>query len=165
MVINKDGLITDNQNEKLIENNDSKIHKTDTTDNFDLYSKNLRLDNISHENSDYFNVSENKFNNIDINFNNNRNNNIDNNNSNINVENSSACNKNDKLDSNLKNKELGNNSSDNSNNENVETNCLALTIRNDYNYAIAKNTVFKTIRMSIKVAISTFFLNLLKLFF
>ena len=49
--------------------------------------------------------------------------------------------------------------------ETVETNCLALTVRKDYNFAIAKNTVFKTIRMSIKVAISTFVLNLIKLFF
>ena len=49
--------------------------------------------------------------------------------------------------------------------ETVETNCLALTVRKDYNFAIAKNTVFKTIRMSIKVAISTFVLNIIKLFF
>ena len=49
--------------------------------------------------------------------------------------------------------------------ETVETNCLALTVRKDYNFAIARNTVFKTIRMSIKVAISTIVLNLIKLFF
>ncbi len=49
--------------------------------------------------------------------------------------------------------------------ETVETNCLALTVRKDYNFSIAKNTVFKTIRMSIKVAISTFILNLIKIFF
>lgn len=49
--------------------------------------------------------------------------------------------------------------------ESIETNCLALTVRKDYNFSIAKNTVFKTIRMSIKVAISTFVLNLIKLFF
>lgn len=53
----------------------------------------------------------------------------------------------------------------NSENESIETNCLALTVRKDYNFSIAKNTVFKTIRMSIKVAISTFVLNLIKLFF
>ena len=49
--------------------------------------------------------------------------------------------------------------------ESIETNCLALTVRKDYNFSIAKNTVFKTIRMSIKVAISTFVLNLIKLCF
>ncbi len=48
--------------------------------------------------------------------------------------------------------------------ETVETNCLALTVRKDYNFAIAKNTIFKTIRMSIKVAISTLVLNFIKLF-
>ena len=50
-------------------------------------------------------------------------------------------------------------------NKSIETNCLALTVQKDYNFAIAKNTVFKTIRMSIKVAISTLVLNVIKLFF
>lgn len=46
----------------------------------------------------------------------------------------------------------------------VETNCLALTVRKDYNLSIVKNTIFKTIRMSVKVAISTLILNLIKIF-
>lgn len=46
----------------------------------------------------------------------------------------------------------------------VETNCLALTVKKDYSLSIAKNAFFKGIRMSFKVAISTFFLNVAKIF-
>lgn len=49
--------------------------------------------------------------------------------------------------------------------ETVETNCLALTVRKDYSLAIFKNSIFTSIRMSIKVAILTIILNVLKLFF
>lgn len=44
------------------------------------------------------------------------------------------------------------------------TNVLALTVRGDYNLSIAKNAFFKTIRMSLKVAFSTFFLNIARIF-
>lgn len=44
------------------------------------------------------------------------------------------------------------------------TNVLALTVRGDYNMSIAKNAFFKTIRMSLKVAFSTFFLNIARIF-
>ena len=44
------------------------------------------------------------------------------------------------------------------------TNVLALTVRGDYNLSIAKNAFFKTIRMSLKVAFSTFFLNVARIF-
>lgn len=47
----------------------------------------------------------------------------------------------------------------------VETNCLALTVRKDYNLSIVKNSIFTTLRLSWKVALSTFVLNILKLFF
>ncbi len=47
----------------------------------------------------------------------------------------------------------------------VETNCLALTVRKNYNLAIVKNSIFTTLRLSWKVALSTFLLNVLKLFF
>ncbi len=49
--------------------------------------------------------------------------------------------------------------------ETAETNCLALTVRKDYNISIIKNGFFTTLRLSWKVAISTFVLNILKLFF
>lgn len=49
--------------------------------------------------------------------------------------------------------------------ETVETNCLALTVRKDYNLSIVKNSILTTFRISWKVAISTFILNVLKLFF
>ena len=48
--------------------------------------------------------------------------------------------------------------------ETVETNCLALTVRKDYNLSIVRNSIFTTLRISLKVAISTFVLNILKLF-
>lgn len=44
------------------------------------------------------------------------------------------------------------------------TNVLALTVRGDYKLSIAKNALFKTIRMSLKVAFSTFFLNIARIF-
>ena len=45
-----------------------------------------------------------------------------------------------------------------------ETNVLALTVRGDYKLSIAKNAFFKTLRMSLKVAFSTFFLNISRIF-
>ncbi len=55
--------------------------------------------------------------------------------------------------------------SSSSKNETVETNCLALTVRKDYSLSIFKNSIFTSIRMSIKVAFATFILNILNLFF
>ena len=52
----------------------------------------------------------------------------------------------------------------NSEDDTVETNCLALTVKQDYSLSIAKNAFFKGIRMSFKVAVSTFFLNVAKIF-
>ena len=49
--------------------------------------------------------------------------------------------------------------------ETVETNCLALTVRKNYNISIFKNTVFTTFRVTFKVAVFTFVLNFLSLFF
>lgn len=49
--------------------------------------------------------------------------------------------------------------------ETVETNCLALTVRKNYNISIFKNTVFTTFRVSCKVAIFTVLLNFLSLLF
>lgn len=49
--------------------------------------------------------------------------------------------------------------------ETVETNCLALTVRKNYNVSIFKNTVFTTFRVTFKVAVFTFVLNFLSLFF
>ena len=48
--------------------------------------------------------------------------------------------------------------------ETVETNCLALTVRKDYNLSIFKNTILTTFRFSWKIAFSTLVLNVLKLF-
>ena len=49
--------------------------------------------------------------------------------------------------------------------ETANTNCLALTVRKSYNLSIVKNSIFTTLRVSWKVAISTFVINILKLFF
>ena len=49
--------------------------------------------------------------------------------------------------------------------ETVETNCLALTVCKNYNISVFKNTVFTTFRVTCKITIFTFVLNLLRLFF
>ncbi len=48
--------------------------------------------------------------------------------------------------------------------ETVETNCLALTVRKNYNISIFKNTVFTTFRITCKITIFTIVLNFLSLF-
>ncbi len=48
--------------------------------------------------------------------------------------------------------------------ETVETNCLALTVRKNYNISIFKNTVFTTVRITCKITIFTIVLNFLRLF-
>ena len=48
--------------------------------------------------------------------------------------------------------------------ETVETNCLALTVRKNYNISIFKNTVFTTVRITCKINIFTIVLNFLSLF-
>ena len=48
--------------------------------------------------------------------------------------------------------------------ETVETNCLALTVRKNYNISIFKNTVFTTVRTTCKITIFTIVLNFLSLF-
>ena len=48
--------------------------------------------------------------------------------------------------------------------ETVETNCLALTVRKNYNISIFKNTVFTTVRITCKITIFTIVLNFLSLF-
>lgn len=62
--------------------------------------------------------------------------------------------------------EFTDNISDNENEKSQtnETNCLALTVRKDYNLSIFKNSVIKTFKVTLKVSLCTFFLNLLSLF-
>lgn len=50
--------------------------------------------------------------------------------------------------------------------ENSEiSNCLALTVKKDYNIAVVKNVVVRTFKGIWKVAISIFTLNIIKFFF
>lgn len=50
-------------------------------------------------------------------------------------------------------------------NQNPEVaNCLALTVKKDYNLSIVKNVVVKAFRNAWKIALSIFTLNLLKFF-
>ena len=49
-------------------------------------------------------------------------------------------------------------------NKTAETTCLALTVRKDYNLSVLKNSVLKTFKVTLKVTLCTFFLNLLSLF-
>lgn len=46
-----------------------------------------------------------------------------------------------------------------------QSNCLALTVRKDYNLTIIKNIFTTSGRVSLKIAISTFILNILRMFF
>ena len=51
----------------------------------------------------------------------------------------------------------------NENEETEATNCLALTVRKDYNLSILKNKMVTTFRVTSKVVFCAFFLNLLTL--
>lgn len=51
------------------------------------------------------------------------------------------------------------------NSDTPEPNCLALTVRKDYNLTIIKNIFTTSGRMSLKIALSTLFLNFLRMFF
>lgn len=141
MVINKDGLITENQNtpadvqieNTVLNNTIDPINSTEPDKDFDLKGNNQIIANFIDEDTPQ---SNNELENISV-----------------------------TLDEEEILEKLDASSSLEDKKETVETNCLALTVRKDYNFAIARNTVFKTIRMSIKVAISTIVLNLIKLFF
>ncbi len=50
------------------------------------------------------------------------------------------------------------------NNDETESNCLSLTIVDDYNHMINRNRIFKAIRMIFKVSFSTAILNIIKFF-
>ncbi len=63
-----------------------------------------------------------------------------------------------KLETNLKNEGL-----DNEKDENA-VNCLALTVKKDYNLSIVKNVMLKTLKNAWKIALSIFTLNFLKFF-
>lgn len=54
---------------------------------------------------------------------------------------------------------------DNENKDSNQSNCLALTVRKDYNLTIIKNIFTTGGRISLKVALSTLVLNFLRMFF
>ena len=116
MVINENGLITENQNEqKDTLKNTNDVQAINNQDNVTIENnKNFDLDNSNNQ------LEENENNHVQT-----INNNVENENS---------------------------------------TNCIALTVRKDYNLSIFKNSIFTTLRVSWKIAISTFILNILKLF-
>ena len=155
MVIDKNELITENQNKQEVKSQILNTKESLKNEDFDLTSKKY---NKYSENTSQYETS-------DVNF------------SSMPADITEECNdqqrsgennnqeRNDTLDVESSTSEVSTSSDTTSEKETVETNCLALTVRKDYNFSIAKNTVFKTIRMSIKVAISTFILNLIKIFF
>ena len=149
MVINKDGLITENQNtqDNTLLNELDKTNLSEEIKNFDLNSNN---DNEFSNSIEYNQKLDECLKNVVI----------SNNTENItNIESNSITPQNNSSIFDLSS------NGDENREKTVETNCLALTVRKDYNFSIAKNTVFKTIRMSVKVAISTLVLNLIKIFF
>lgn len=168
MVINKDGVITENQNTQVQNECTNENFKNDkSTENiFDLESNNQLLANLENNTNNSLSAK------IDSNVNENKlyesvNENLVEANSLENGENFESIEviENTNSTENIIDIKNNKNSEISEKKETVETNCLALTVRKDYNFSIAKNTVFKTIRMSIKVAISTFLLHILRLFF
>lgn len=68
-------------------------------------------------------------------------------------------------DSSLESLDLSNNETTMAQNEDNQANCLALTVRKDYNITIIKNIFTTSGRMSLKIALSTLVLNFLRMFF
>lgn len=168
MVINEDGVITENQNTQVQNECTNENFKNDkSTENiFDLESNNQLLANLENNTNNSLSAK------IDSNVNENKlyesvNENLVEANSLENSENFESIEviENTNSTENIIDIKNNKNSEISEKKETVETNCLALTVRKDYNFSIAKKTVFKTIRMSIKVAISTFLLHILRLFF
>ena len=56
-------------------------------------------------------------------------------------------------------------SSENLDENNEVSNCLALTVKKDYNLSVVKNVFVRTVKGIWKVAISIFTLNIIKFFF
>ena len=153
MVINKDGLITENQNtqDTTLLNKQEQNTLNEDFKNFDL---NSNIDNEMSKEIEYNKKLDECLKNFVT---------QDNTENKANPNSSEFSEEN--LNSNISDLSSEKGENDESKEKTVETNCLALTVRKDYNFSIAKNTVFKTIRMSIKVAISTLVLNLIKIFF
>ena len=132
MVINENGLITENQethDNNLIDNHSTEIENISITNN-----------NItdSSDTSDTIDTSSNNSDNCAI----------------------SATSTNEELENTSNNTTT----EESEQKETAETNCLALTVRKNYNVSIIKNSIFTSLRLSFKVAISTLVLNILKLF-
>lgn len=181
MVINKDGLITENQNtidnikveNTILSNTIDYTNKTMQNENFDLKSNNQIIANSIDEEAPQNNeglghisvtLDEKKIlEKLDLPTSSNLKQIFEN--SDATTTSEKEFESSDKITTSEENFESSDVTTTSEEKATVETNCLALTVRKDYNFAIAKNTVFKTIRMSIKVAISTFVLNLIKLFF
>lgn len=128
MVINKDGLITENS--ELLDN--SSTCTKDSARKEELYSPNIKIENNSSNNNEKSEVL---------------------------------------IETSLENNNISENISESKQEilepikkETAETNCLALTVRKDYNLSIVKNTILTTFRFSWKIAFSTLVLNILKLF-
>lgn len=143
MVVNEDGLITENQNtldnvqvdtnsinDVIIKNTEEPKPEVIQDENFDLESNEQLSNNLS--------VSVNGTKELDD----------------TNLTTSDPENKNQTV--------VALKSTDE---ETANTTCLALTVRKSYNLSIVKNSIFTTLRVSWKVALSTFVLNILKLFF
>lgn len=141
MIINEDGLITENQNLPQPENIEETQRKNTQNEIFDLESNGINdeinLNNVS-ENSNATTSSLL----LDP----------------VLIDEDSDLSQDSQLDKDSQIKQSSQKLND------VETNCLALTVRKDYNLSIIKNGFFTTLRMSWKVAVSTFVLNFIKLF-
>ena len=76
----------------------------------------------------------------------------------------SNCNSNTHIHNNTQNP-LDKNDSSSTINENNTSNCLALTIKEDYKLTSKTNVFLRSLRMSFKVFVSYVTLNIIKLFF
>lgn len=173
MVIDKNELITENQNKQEVKSQILNTKEFLKNENFDLSSKKYNKYNGNNSQNE---ISECSLNNALTDFTKEYNESsvckeehydfmLDSNIDQQSLKENNNQKQNDTLDIENSAKEVSTAFNTTSEKETVETNCLALTVRKDYNFSIAKNTIFKTIRMSIKVAISTFILNLIKIFF
>lgn len=162
MVINENGLITENQNTqdvKLTNTEDFEINN-ELEKNFDLNSNEkseISIENVKDENSSVFSNNELATSTVTLDdyF-------VDPTKDSFELAEHAKSTKQSDLCEPIELTEQTNTAEPK---ETAETNCLALTVRKNYNLSIIKNGIFTTLRMSWKVALSTFILNVLKLFF
>ncbi len=173
MVIDEKELITENQNKQEVKSQILNTKESLKNEDFDLTSRKY---NKYSENTSQYETSDVNFSSMPADITEECNKSpiykeehydymLDSNADQQRLEESNNQEQNDTLDVESSTSEVSTASDTTAEKETVETNCLALTVRKDYNLSIVKNSILTTFRISWKVALSTFILNVLKLFF